>query len=511
MIINFDKSVLIPYGIPQEQLAPIHALFPGQLGNFENGFKYLGYYIKANNYHTSDWHWMLRRVDHRIRSWCNRFLSIGGRLTLLSSVLSGIPVYWFTLAQLPVAISEALRKMMVNFLWGQGSLTKKFHLVSWQQIFLPRKMGGWGIRQPFWFNVALCVKSTWRALMGKGLWHDIINTKYMKNLPLELWIRYKSFNHRGGSIFWRSTCRHFHWIQNGLAWLIGDGKSLRIGLDPYAGATEGSYRLPDHMVIFLQRRGFGRLANIRHPSGELLHYWLDSRDLGFTGLDGVLWDRYIGILSRLGIRLNTNPDYMIWDFSPDGDISARSLYEHMIAELPLQETQWWQHRLWTWNISPKLKCFWWLVLRKSILTWDNLVRRGFIGPGICVLCAENHEDIDHIFVFCRFTRDIWLRLQQVHLFAQDWKEYTLGENFRNWAMLHPRRVHLPILVCWTLWRVRNIIIFEQTRHTASTILNWIHLLYSYYPETGHKKKRLPQHNPTQEIDNHNWGTFDGAE
>jgi len=36
MIINFDKSVLIPYGIPQEQLAPIHALFPGQLGNFEN-------------------------------------------------------------------------------------------------------------------------------------------------------------------------------------------------------------------------------------------------------------------------------------------------------------------------------------------------------------------------------------------------------------------------------------------------------------------------------------------
>jgi len=142
MQINFEKSVLIPYGISQVQLEHIHALFPTQLGTFENGLKYLGYYIKANNYLTSDWHWMLRRVDLRIRSWCNRFLSLGGRLTLLSSVLLTIPVYWFTLAQLPVAISEALRKLMVNFLWGQNAHSKKYHLVSWQQIFLPRRLGG---------------------------------------------------------------------------------------------------------------------------------------------------------------------------------------------------------------------------------------------------------------------------------------------------------------------------------------------------------------------------------
>jgi len=101
------------------------------MGNFDHGIKYLGYFIKANNYLVSDWQWLLNKMDYRIRTWCNRYLSLGGRLTLLTSVLSAIPVYWFTLAQIPVAISGALRKMMTNFLWGQSEYHKKFHLVSW--------------------------------------------------------------------------------------------------------------------------------------------------------------------------------------------------------------------------------------------------------------------------------------------------------------------------------------------------------------------------------------------
>jgi len=157
-------------------------------------------------------------VDHRINTWCNRYLSLGGCLTLLSSVLSAIPVYWFSLAQIPVAISEALRKMMVMFLWGRSGSIKKYHLVSWKKIFLPKKMGGWGIRQPYWFNIALSVKVAWRVMTSTGLWHDNIYTKYMKELPLDLWIRYKIYHPTGGSLFWRSICRHFHWIRNGLAW-----------------------------------------------------------------------------------------------------------------------------------------------------------------------------------------------------------------------------------------------------------------------------------------------------
>jgi len=228
MLINFEKSVLIPHGISPKQLDPIHSLFPARISSFELGLKYLGYYIKANNYTVGDWHWILRKMDVKINSWCNRYLSLGGRHTLLSSVLSGIPVYWFSLAQIPLSISNTLRSKMANFIWGHNEHTKKYHLVSWQKIFLPKVLGGWDIRQPYWFNIALCIKVAWRALTVKGLWHEVIKVKYMKDFPLDLWIRYRLFTQKGGSIFWRSTCKHFPRLLDGLAWHIGNGRLVRI-------------------------------------------------------------------------------------------------------------------------------------------------------------------------------------------------------------------------------------------------------------------------------------------
>lgn len=54
MIINFEKTVIIPHGISLSQLDLIISLFPARVGTFDSGLKYLGYYIKANNYIVSD-------------------------------------------------------------------------------------------------------------------------------------------------------------------------------------------------------------------------------------------------------------------------------------------------------------------------------------------------------------------------------------------------------------------------------------------------------------------------
>jgi len=178
------------------------------------------------------------------------------------------------------------------------------------------------------------------------------------------------------------------------------------------------------------------------------------------GLDVVHWDRYIGLLYRHGIRLNSNADTLIWDYAQDGCLTAKTLYDHLMTEIYIPAEHWWQKRLWTWRISPKIKCFWWLVLHHSILTWDNLVKRDYTGRGICVLCYDNVENIDHIFVFCRFTKYIWSLLEHIFSFAQDWGDLPLSENFAEWAHKQPRRTHFPILVSWILWKTRNSAIFE---------------------------------------------------
>jgi hypothetical protein len=43
----------------------------------------------------------------------------------------------------------------------------------------------------------------------------------------------------------------------------------------------------------------------------------------------------------------------------------------------------WRKSLWSWDCPLKLKLFTWLVAENKILTWENMQRRGFEGPGYC--------------------------------------------------------------------------------------------------------------------------------
>ena len=127
--------------------------------DLEKGFKYLGYFLKPNEYKVQDWHWLLEKFGKRIQNWTFRLLSIGGRLTLVKAVLINIPVYWFSLLQVPSSILNILRRYIINFLWTGG--TKKWNLVmvSWENLSLPKEWGGWGLKNIFWFNSALRLES----------------------------------------------------------------------------------------------------------------------------------------------------------------------------------------------------------------------------------------------------------------------------------------------------------------------------------------------------------------
>jgi hypothetical protein len=48
----------------------------------------------------------------------------------------------------------------------------------------------------------------------------------------------------------------------------------------------------------------------------------------------------------------------------------------------------------------KTKLFMWLVHHKKILTWDNIRKRGILGPSICQLCKAEEETMEHILNSC---------------------------------------------------------------------------------------------------------------
>ena len=64
------------------------------MNNIEFGMKYLEIHLKPCSYLLKDWDWMIVKVGKGIKNWSFRWLSKGGNLTLVKSVLEAISVYW---------------------------------------------------------------------------------------------------------------------------------------------------------------------------------------------------------------------------------------------------------------------------------------------------------------------------------------------------------------------------------------------------------------------------------
>ena len=55
----------------------------------------------------------------------------------------------------------------------------------------------------------------------------------------------------------------------------------------------------------------------------------------------------------------------------------------------------------------KVKLLKWLVQQGKILTWDNLRKRGFVGPSRYHLCGLQEETTNHLLNRCSFTTTLW--------------------------------------------------------------------------------------------------------
>nr|ABN08045.1 hypothetical protein MtrDRAFT_AC154391g33v2 [Medicago truncatula] len=81
-------------------------------------FMYLGLSIGGNPHRHSFWDPIVHRIKARLTGWNSRFLSFGGRLVLLKSVLTSLPVYALSFFKAPSDIISSLESLFNNFFWG---------------------------------------------------------------------------------------------------------------------------------------------------------------------------------------------------------------------------------------------------------------------------------------------------------------------------------------------------------------------------------------------------------
>ena len=90
---------------------------------------------------------------------------------------------------------------MFNFLWAGSDVGKKIHLINWERLANPKLLGGWDIKNIFWFSMTLRMKSMWIVVFGLGLWKEVIHAKYLSRVYLISWLRSNEKYVRGASLF----------------------------------------------------------------------------------------------------------------------------------------------------------------------------------------------------------------------------------------------------------------------------------------------------------------------
>ena len=165
-----------------------------------------------------------------------------------------------------------------------------------------------------------------------------------------------------------------------------------------------------------------------------------------------------------GIRLLAQPDTLIWTHDcTGGNASANSVYNFIVLASQPQPADRVQYMIWLSSLPSKIAYFIWLVLGNRILTWDNLQRKGWSGPGICSLCGAGADCILHIFSFCPVWRDVIYHLSDKYHFIPPQLCDDIPSYIRNWICSFSKYTpvcYIIFFALWIIWKARNKAIFE---------------------------------------------------
>ncbi|GKA28887.1 RNA-directed DNA polymerase, eukaryota, reverse transcriptase zinc-binding domain protein [Tanacetum coccineum] len=403
-----------------------------------------------------EWDDIISKVSSRLSKWKLKTLSIGGRLTLLKSVLSSIPLYHMSIYKAPLGVLNKLEVIRRNFFNGHDGSIRKATWFNWDKALASKKNGGLGVSSFFAQNHALLFKWVWRFYTDKSsLWSSFIKAMHGSHGAIG---DSSQFHNRST---WRdilNACQSlkaqgidlFQYIRK----KIGNGEQSSfwndIWLDDVAFKDQYGrlFALEDSKLISVA-------SKLGHPS---LFYSFRRQPRG-----GVEQESFNLLSSKVqSVILPRTEDRWSWSLDGAGMFSVKStrvFIDDRILPVSTVPTRWIK------LLPIKINVFAWKVSHDALPTRLQLSLRGIDIPSInCPTCDSGVESTSHTFFSCLVIRQVWRRIQI-------WWE--LGDcNFSSYSEWYAWlfNLRLPSLlkiflegVCfvtwWTTWRYRNSLIF----------------------------------------------------
>lgn len=163
---------------------------------------YLGAPISFKSLTSHNFESLLNKVSKKCAGWKGRLLSHGGKLTLIKSVLSSIPLYTLSILKPPQCVLNRLEKIFSLFFWDENNKI----WIAWKKIAKPINEGGLGIRSLKEVMDALHAKLAWNIQTSASPFSEFMSAKYLRNPVVQ------GISKQYHSKLWKNICLRWNFV-----------------------------------------------------------------------------------------------------------------------------------------------------------------------------------------------------------------------------------------------------------------------------------------------------------
>ncbi|XP_026398308.1 uncharacterized protein LOC113294103 [Papaver somniferum] len=423
-------------------------------------FLYLGISLGAKETSKHIWDPIIEKFDVRLSTWRN------------------------------ISLSKGEQKMR-NFLWDHGAHSKVSHLINWNLVCVVKEKGGLGVCNLRLMNLAMLAKWCWRFGKEKNrLWYKIIRDKYGDTFSC--WVPQKVNSSHGVSC-WKTIAKTANLVSLKSVLNIHSGKDISFWNDVWCGDISLDAMFPS-------------LFKISDNKNIKLAEVISSERNWCFNFKRNLTESEVNLFANLMLWIGDEPpvldalqDNRRWTLDNSGLFSVKTIYAKLledsgIADFPYQF-------IWKESVPSKINFLVWCIVHEKLNTIDKLQAKGVDINNSCILCGDDTESHDHIFLHCKIAHKLWFATIPSSLWS--WvlpRSFSMLEigwhhtNFSNtgnyiWSLI-------PSTVVFTLWTERNRRTFEQNHvyktdldlevEVKSLILSWanaagrrLHINYAF--------------------------------
>ncbi|XP_074324344.1 uncharacterized protein LOC141661259 [Apium graveolens] len=144
----------------------------------------------------------------------------------------------------------------------------------------------------------------------------------------------------------------------------------------------------------------------------------------------------------LSAKLGANPSFIWRNILAAQDVLSQGMEAKPMMHHYNNPSFW--KRLWNLQVPPKVKNFMWRVISGCLPTKDMLHAKKVNIHVTCSLCNKEVETASHVFLECFFAKSCW----------QEW----VFNVFNGWETVKRQS---GAMLCWTIWKCRNDLIWNQ--------------------------------------------------